>query len=261
MGRCRATNLCDYCARLTAIENAEVLSIDAMTTGGPRVWAVLSTRAATTDTARFYRSRAQVLRALRRRWPAAEVACQVEFTTGYGTRSGGQRRPHWNLLIKGVDVDAIDQVRDVITGVWCDREDARPEGQHVGSVYSEGGLMRYLALHFNKQSQQPPTGWRGHRFLKSRGYFAQPLEDLRWDARQALRLRREIWKLRQDAEIHDLALDPEQEAELVDKLAAARLEAMNAQSWQLVRLAQLPTDFDAQGVPSAWEDVVVDATA
>src|SRR4051812_42325961 len=67
MGRCRATNLCDYCARLTAIENAEVLSIDAMATGGPRVWAVLSTRTATTETARFYASRKAVLRALRRR--------------------------------------------------------------------------------------------------------------------------------------------------------------------------------------------------
>src|SRR3954447_3957495 len=89
-GRCRATNLCDYCARLAAVENAEVLSIDAMATGGPRVWAVLSTRTATGDTRRFYRSREQVLKALRRRWAGCEVAAQVEFTTGYGTRSGGQ---------------------------------------------------------------------------------------------------------------------------------------------------------------------------
>src|SRR4051812_24421841 len=39
-GRCRATNLCDYCARLAAIENAEVLAIDAEQTGGPALWAV-----------------------------------------------------------------------------------------------------------------------------------------------------------------------------------------------------------------------------
>jgi hypothetical protein len=258
MGRCRATNLCDYCARLAAIENAEVLAIDALASGGPAVWAVLSTRTATGETRRFYASRRKVMLALKRRWPRVEYAAQVEFTTGYGTRSGGHRRPHWNLLLKGVDVADVDQVRDVITAVWCAREDAEPGGQFVGSVYSEGGLMRYLALHFNKQSQQPPAGWRGHRFLKSRGYFAVPLPELRDDARNALRLRREIWKLRNDAELQALELEPDVEAELIDRLAAARLEAINAQCWDLVRLSQLPTEFDAQGAPAAWEDVVVD---
>jgi hypothetical protein len=252
-GRCRATNLCAYCARLTAVENAEVLAIDAMETGGPSVWAVLSTRTATQETARFYGSRRKLLTALRRRWPSIEVAAQVEFTTGYGTRSEGLRRPHWNLLIKGVDVGAIDQVRDVVTSIWCAREDAEPAGQFVGSIYAEGGLMRYLALHFNKQSQQPPEGWRGHRFLKSRGYFARPLPQLREDARRQLRFRRELWRLTTNEELADLPAD------VLDDAAAIALERREAQTWGLVRLVDLPSEFSDDGLPTAWEPTIVAA--
>src|SRR3954467_948710 len=52
-GRCRATNLCDYCARLAAVENAEVLAIDAMTNTAPALWTVLTTRTAPTPTGAF----------------------------------------------------------------------------------------------------------------------------------------------------------------------------------------------------------------
>src|SRR3954470_17776219 len=97
-GRCRATNQCAYCARLAAVENSELLALDALAGDAPQVWAVLTTRTATLDTARFYLSREKLMKALRRRWPSCEYTALVEFTTGYGPRSGGRRRPHWNLL-------------------------------------------------------------------------------------------------------------------------------------------------------------------
>jgi hypothetical protein len=193
-GRCGATNLCAYCARLTAVENAELLALDALAGTAPRIWAVLTTRTATIDTRRFYRSREQVLKALRRRWPSVELAALVEFTTGYGNRSGGRRRPHWNLLIKGVPVEVVDQVHDVITSVWCAREDAKPDAQFVGEIGEFGGLMRYIALHFQKESQKPPAGWRGHRFLKTRGYLAGSTAEAREAARDSLRFKRELWR-------------------------------------------------------------------
>ena len=37
---------CSYCAKLAAIENAEMLALDALENGAPEVWACLTTRSA-----------------------------------------------------------------------------------------------------------------------------------------------------------------------------------------------------------------------
>lgn len=192
-GRCKATNLCDYCAKLAAVENAELLALDA-SEYAPTVWIVLTTRSADVDARRFYRSREKLWKAVRRRWPAAEYAYLVEFTTGYGKASGGLRRPHWNLLVKGVPLDELDELGRVVRRVWCAREDATPGAQYVGTVEDAGGLMRYLALHFQKESQAPPKGWRGHRFRTSSGYLVRPASVLREEAKRSLRLKRLLWR-------------------------------------------------------------------
>jgi hypothetical protein len=189
-GRCGSTNLCDYCARLGAVEVSEVLALDALRGNAPALWVVLTTRTAAVEPRRFYRSREAVWKAVKRRWPHAEYAALVEFTTGYGPRSGGARRPHWNLLVKGVPVEDAEALQEVVVRVWCDREDAEPWAQYVGAVSEVGGLMRYVALHFLKESQKPPRGWRGHRFLKSRGYLGRPAAEARAEARSSLRLKR-----------------------------------------------------------------------
>lgn len=245
-GRCKATNLCDYCGRLAAIENTEMLALDATEGIAPRVWCVLTTPSTNPDPAAFYRSRDQLVKALRRRFPALEWAALVEFTTGYGTRSEGKRRPHWNLLLKGIGPEDIDQVRHVIASVWCPRVGGNPDAQHVGSIEEAGGLMRYIALHFQKESQRPPEGWRGHRLLKSRGYLWRPTPEAREAAKQSLRLKRELRK----AELDGL--------EGADALAAAELALYEANelSWDLVRLQEVPTAFDAAGLPIAHELVL-----
>src|SRR5690242_6423123 len=43
-GRCGATRLCDYCAKLAAVEVSEMLALDAMEGNAPTVWCVLTTR-------------------------------------------------------------------------------------------------------------------------------------------------------------------------------------------------------------------------
>jgi hypothetical protein len=193
-GRCRATNLCAYCARIAAVENAELLALDALAGTAPEVWVVLTTRSTEPDPAAFYRSRDALVKAMRRRWPSLEWAALVEFTTGYGPRSGGRRRPHWNLLLKGIPVAALAQLEEVVCRVWCSRVDARPDAQFVGQVAEVGGLLRYIALHFQKEAQSPPPGWRGHRFLHSRGYLATSTPEARENARTALRFKRELWR-------------------------------------------------------------------
>jgi hypothetical protein len=226
--RGRAVNRCAYCAKLQAIENAEVLYLDAVATGGPTLWVVLTTRSDDPDPAAFYRSREQVWKAIRRRWPDAENACLREFSTGYGERSGGRRRPHWNLMLKGIDVADVDELRYLVVRVWCAREDALPEAQHVGTVYAVGGLMRYLAMHFQKESQAPPSGWKGHRFTTSRGYFGgRSVAGLRCEARAVLRAKRDVWEARR-------RLGSGADARLVELETHAVREEREATSWELV---------------------------
>jgi hypothetical protein len=73
-------------------------------------------------------------------------------------------------------------------------------------VSEAGGLMCYIALHFQKESQAPPAGWRGHRFIKSRGYFGRPMPEVRAEARRSLRLKRLIHR-GLDAVIAELELE------------------------------------------------------
>lgn len=208
-GRCRSTNLCDYCAKLAAVENTEMLWLDALQQGSPTLWLLLTTRESDWDGERFRRSFAQTWKAVKRRWPDAEYAALVEFTTGYGPRSGGRRRPHWNVFVRGVAVADRRELWRVVSAVWCPRMDATAAQQRVHQVDEDRGgmrgLTRYVGLHFQKESQAPPKGWRGQRFRSSRGYFVRPRVQLRDEARDALRLKRLVWKL-DDLELAQLEL-------------------------------------------------------
>lgn len=226
LGRCRATNLCDYCAKQAAIEAAEMLALDGML-DAPTTLVVLTTRTATIDTAPFEEGRHQLIRALREELGRVEYASLLEFTTGYADRSGGRRRPHWNLMLKGVSDQEHELVRDAIAATWCRLVDAELQAQHVGPIYAVGGLTRYLAMHFLKTSQQPPPGFRGQRFNCSRGYFAgMSRAEAREQARRSLRSKRALWRaLQAGHEGHD--------AELVAQL---ELRELDEASWELVAL-------------------------
>ena len=149
-GRCRATNKCDYCARLFAVETSELLLLDAME-DAPAIYVVLTARELL-DRASCKAHLKQLRSAAKRRWPAIRWAVLVEF----------QRRGalHLNLLVKGVPVDELDELRELLAGVWCDRVDAEPQAQFVGPVNDGGGLVRYIALHFLKPAQAPPISLR-----------------------------------------------------------------------------------------------------
>lgn len=246
-GRCKSANLCSYCARLKAVENAELLALDALNGVAPLVWAVLTTPSTAPEQKKYYEARRQVFKAMRRRWPDCEIASVLEFTTGYGTNSGGARRPHWNLLIKGVPVDACEEAHRVITDVWCPRQGAAADAQTVAPIYMAGGLMRYLALHFQKDEQSPPKGWSGHRFTATRGYLWKATPDARRDARASLMLKRIIWKLRRDA--------PELDAQELHDRAQDLLEEQLGTEWELVRLTKLPSLWDEEsGRPIAFTE-------
>jgi len=217
-----------------AVENSELLQLDALEGTPPEVWAVLTTSSTNPDPRAFYRSREHVMRALKRRWPDVEYAALLEFTTGYGPRSGGKRRPHWNLLLKGIPAGDLDQAREVIVRVWCQRTRGSPRAQKVQLVTEAGGLMRYIAHHFQKESQQPPRGWKGHKLLHSKGYLWTATPAARSRARESLRAKRDLAAaIAAGAEGIDAELD-----------AAERGAQRRATSWQLVNLSALALDRD-----------------
>lgn len=208
MGRCGSTNLCAYCARLAAVENSEMLALDALDGDAPLLLAVLTTRTATEDMAVFYRARAQAMRALKRRWPGVQYASQLEYTTGYGQWSGGERRPHWNILLKGIPVSENASAREALVRVWTARVDATAAAQYVEPVGEAQHVLRYISLHFQKCSQAPPEGFRGQRFNCSRGYFgALTRAQARSRAKDSLAHKRELWRAVQRGEgAHDAEL-------------------------------------------------------
>jgi hypothetical protein len=252
-GRCGSTNQCAYCAKLGAVENTEMLALDALEYGAPETLIVLTTATTIADPAHYYEALWAVARAVRRRWPGFEYSMLLEFTTGYGERSGGERRPHFNLVVKGVQWRAVynpprcckragceadtpcglcrkrlagdlgkrETLRDVVRRVWCGREELRatPGNQYVRDIRDAGGLFPYLALHFQKESQAPPEGWRGHRFRSSRGYFgAGSAKAAREQARESLRGKRAIHRLQRDAGWYMTAAEIDWQATLYREL-------------------------------------------
>lgn len=192
-GSCKSTNLCDRCARYYAVETCEMLWLDALEQGSPPLWSILTTSDPVWDGDKYRRTFDHVVRSVRLRWPDAEYAALVEFTTGYGPRSGGLRRPHVNTFWRGVPIDQEHELQRVIASVWCPRMKAAEHQQRVYRVSEDRGgmrgLTRYVSLHFLKESQQPPKGWRGQRFRASRGFFVRPRSVMREEARKALKVR------------------------------------------------------------------------
>lgn len=205
MGRCKATNLCPYCARIMAVETVELLMLDALE-WAPTLYVVLTARELL-DRADCRDHLRQLRRSLRKRWPGIEWACLVEF----------QRRGalHLNLLVKGVPVEDLEELRHRICGIWTRRVDAEPQAQFVGEITAAGGLIRYVAAHFLKPGQAPPLGWRGHRSSYTGGYLVASAAVMRRRAREALQLKRELWKaIASGASPHDAELQAREAAEL-----------------------------------------------
>jgi hypothetical protein len=219
-GRCKGPNKCAYCARLTAVENAELLWLDGFHGTEPRWWVVLTT-ASTEGRQEAYRSWWEVAK----RRAGCQTARLLEFTTGYGPRSGGLRRPHWNVLVKGNE----RQARALLDG-W--RSASHSTQGHVAPIDAIDGLMRYLALHFQKESQRPPEGWKGQRLTISKGYLWTTTAKAREAARESLKRKRELRKAEQQGLSGEAALD---EADRV-------LERDKSVTWELVRLVGRRTE-------------------
>lgn len=206
-GRCKSPNQCEYCAGRVAQENIELLALDGQVGITPEWWAVLNTPSTERRQA-AYRSWWEVAK----RAAGCETARLLEFTTGRAATSGGHRRPHWNVLVKGDESQAR-----ALLAAW-QRVSGATQG-HVGPVSDEGGLFRYLLGHLNKHSQRPPAGWKGQRLTVSAGYLWTETAQARLAARETLH---RTWALHR--------------AERSGLLGEAVLEAAEAELEQRARL-------------------------
>jgi hypothetical protein len=217
------------------------------------------------DGDRWRRSLDKLSQAIRNRWPEFQYACLIEFTTGHAERSGGHRRPHGNLFVRGVSVDDREELQALVASVWVprmiehwDRSERYAASafrqQRVDVVHEMRGLTRYVALHFLKESQAPPKGWRGQRFRASQGYFAESRAVVREQARESLRAGRRLWKAEQHAWWR--AIDDAREAGYEDETRgqAAYLGHLVVEGfieeWTLEHLALLE---EQAAVPRVWE--------
>ena len=161
----------------------------------PSLFAVLTTLDPFMPSSAVRHHLADVSRTARLLFPAFQYAAFVEFTTGLSVWSGGHRRLHLNLLVKGVPAERSGDLHDVLLSTWCKR--TRTTQLHVGPIYAAEGLVRYvtnLALHVMKDGQKPPPGYEGHLVRWSRGYFADGATATRTRARRALKVKRLIHK-------------------------------------------------------------------
>jgi hypothetical protein len=175
-----------------------MLLLDALDGDGPTHWANFTTSDATLDLARFYRGRELVMRALKRRWPEARYASQLEYTTGYTVFSGGKRRPHWHTLLKGIPVEATAEAAALAVAIWCRHVNAAPEAQYFAALENAAAAIKYTIKHFGKDAlrQRPPKGFHGRRFFTSRNYFAVPVPAQRQRAKEALSWRSAVRRAR-----------------------------------------------------------------
>lgn len=153
--------------------------------GNPQAAVTLTSVDPDRDTSRRWsKDMEQVIRALRRRWPAVEYLGFMEWTSGRGPRSGGRRRPHSHLLVRGLPAEHAERAEKVVRQVW----EART-GAHVVEVAplraAEDGVA-YLALHHLKPSQAAPEGWRGRRLRPSKGWWGSNAAELRRAATHAV---------------------------------------------------------------------------
>lgn len=186
--RCGAPNKCQYCAYQAVKENMVVTALDAERYGFPTVGMTLTTRGPLSPE-RFRRGVERVFDLVRHEHPGVAYLGNVEFTTGKAKRSGGIRRMHEHLLLKGVpDQHDYDYLEDEVRHAW-----ERETGAWIvelRQLRSAAGATAYLVAHHNKTEQRPPADWSGKRFRPSREYFGEPVPELRREARRMLRNRR-----------------------------------------------------------------------
>jgi hypothetical protein len=246
--RCGRSNSCPLCAWLAAAENINVVAIDARD-DMPRYAITLTTVDPAFSSRAFRVAMAQWFRWLRSEVGAVRYLGNVEFTTGEAATSGGHRRIHQHTLVKGEDGWDLDGLWRAGKARWESLTGAyRVE---LRALRTPAGACAYFVAHHHRAEQAAPPGWSGKRFRPSKGYFTRPVPELREQARSQRARGIALLSLieRYGEELEEEFAPDELEALLDDEQAKPAPE--------LVRVQTVPTAFDDDGMPTAWETEVL----
>jgi len=166
---------------LSAMQNALVLKLDALTASRRAEWGVTLTTTPSMggDLRALLRASQTLWQGVRRSYGSVEYCGMVEWTQGKGRTA--MRLPHVHYLVKfsgdPIPQDELSERWRRATGsAWV--VESRP-------LRTWAGAVAYLALHHHKREQAPPKSVRNtKRFRPSRGFFDVPLPALREQARQ-----------------------------------------------------------------------------
>ena len=150
----------------------------------PSLYVVLTTSEFVTR-ADLRRDLCKIRLAVRRRYPAFEYFCAVEW----------QKRGalHVNLLVRGVPAGRASHFFPLVFRIWSARHRAVPAAQSVQEVRSSRQVAAYVhKLHeyLAKDDQAAPAGWSGHRSSQTRGYLGRPAAEVRPEAVVSLKWKR-----------------------------------------------------------------------
>jgi hypothetical protein len=258
---------CERCDRREAMELARVLQLDALVRPIEALLTLTTKNPADAKHGeKFRRSMERVVKALRRRWPHLSYCAFIEFTTGKSERSGGHRRMHAHVLLRGLEVKADDEewqklpqeqrleaVRKVASKVWCARMGTADAAQDIRPIDGFEALATYLAHHHRKREQAPPDWWRGMRTRASQNWWSRPIAELRQEAREQLRLEQVRWlaatRVQADIDAGRLIVGSEEEfrALVGERMQTMEKEREASPPWRVWDLG-----WDDDGVPVPW---------
>jgi len=156
----------------------------------------LTTRDPTTPGEVYRDASAYVWKRLRRHFGRVDYFGSVEWTTGAGTRSGGLRRMHGHYLVKGLAGEDVRLIGGLTREAWEATTTNAGYGAWVvdaSELMVAGAAIHYLNLHYRKAVQAPPETWRGMVERSSKGYWSQPVDELRRLATLELRAEAIAW--------------------------------------------------------------------
>lgn len=140
---------------------------------------------------------------------------------------------HMHMLAKGLS-DDVTVLEAVVRAPW-----ERWTGAHrvgVAELIVPGAAIHYLNLHHRKAAQAPPADWRGMIERSSRGYWSEPVKELR--ERAVVELRAEAIAYNTGLDFGDSFLIAQGESEARKERASER-EALRAALVDLTRDARI----------------------
>jgi len=176
--RCRKRS-CGYCMGRKNRVLGRMLVSDAVLDPPTHVM-TLTTADPDMPSQRFTRGVSSVFKRLRRHYGSVEYFLKVEFTTGKGVKSGGHRRIHGHLCVKGLAGADLIELERMVRETW--EASTGAVVVEVAEMVTPAGALHYLGIHHGKLSQQPPDDWRGMTERFSKGYLRGSVLEARREA-------------------------------------------------------------------------------